>query len=90
MPSLTLLIITASNQRRTVQLKPKTHFDRTWAGLWLEAFGEEAADVLEAFLLNLGDDGRLELRCFVPGKFSSEPVDDVEQENFEVAATRNG
>ena len=57
--------------------------------LRLEASSKKAANVQEAHLLQVSDDGRLQLGCLVPRKLSPEPIDDVEQKNLEITATRN-
>lgn len=61
----------------------------TWIVLRLEALLEEALDVIERVLLHLLDGRWLRLRCHVPRKLSTEPVDHIEEKNFEVTSTRN-
>lgn len=60
----------------------------TWIVLRLEASLEESLDVAKRAFFHFLDLARLGLRIFVPRKFSSEPVDHVEQQNFKIASTR--
>ncbi len=61
----------------------------TWKRLRFETLRQKSGDVVERVCLEPMNNARPRLRFAVPRKFSAKPVDQVEQENLEITATRN-
>jgi hypothetical protein len=61
----------------------------TWILVRLEALLEESRDVGESIFFHLLDVLDLRLRGDVPRESPAEPVNDVEQENFEITSSGN-